>query len=52
MNQRASQGLLCFFSLIAILSGCAQDSVTPKSDSVLDKLQGEWVMTGTVGMKK
>jgi hypothetical protein len=23
--------------------------VTPKSDSVLDKLEGEWVMTGTVG---
>jgi len=24
------------------------DSVTPKSDSVLDKLEGEWAMTGTI----
>jgi len=58
MKQHVSQQLLYFFSLIAILatvisclpkSVCAQDSVTPKPDSVLDKLEGEWVMTGTVG---
>jgi hypothetical protein len=58
MKQRVSQHLLSFFSRIAILttlisflplSGCAQDSVTPKSASVLDKLEGEWVMTGTIG---
>ena len=61
MKQRLSQHLLSIFGLVAILttlisffprSGCSQDSVTPKSDSVLDKLEGEWLMTGTVGMKK
>lgn len=58
MTQRVNHHLLSFFSLIAILttlisffpcSVFAQDSVTPKPDSVLDKLEGEWVMTGTVG---
>ena len=58
MTQRVSRRLLSILSLIAILatlisslprSGCAQDPVTPKSDSVLDKLEGEWVMKGTVG---
>ncbi len=58
MIQRTSQHLLSVFSLIAILtillsffphSVCAQNSVTPKTDSVLDKLEGQWVMTGTVG---
>jgi hypothetical protein len=61
MKQRESQHLLSFFSFIAILatlisyfprSVCAQDSVTPKPDSVLDKLEGEWVMTGTIGNEK
>ncbi len=58
MKQHVPQQLLSFFSFIAILttlisnvpySVCAQDSVTSKPDSVLDKLEGEWIMTGTVG---
>jgi hypothetical protein len=58
MKQRLSQRLLSFFGLIAILgtlmyfllrSSAAQKSATPKLDSVLEKLEGEWVMTGTVG---
>ena len=58
MKQRLFQRLLSFIGLVAILgtlmyfllrSGPVQNSVTPKSDSVLEKLEGEWVMTGTVG---
>jgi hypothetical protein len=58
MIQRISQQLLSSFGLIAILttlisslpiSVCAEDSVMPKADSVLDKLEGDWVMTGTIG---
>ncbi len=61
MKQFVSQHLLSFFSLVAILamlmssfprSGSAQDTVKQKSDSVLDKLEGEWVMTGTVGSEE
>ena len=58
MIQHVSKHRLSFFSIIAILatllsyfppSGYAQDSVTPIVNSVLDKLEGEWVMTGTIG---
>lgn len=58
MKQRLFQRLLSFIGLVAILgtlmyfllrSGPVQISVTPKSDSVLEMLEGEWVMTGTVG---
>lgn len=49
--------MLSFFSFIAILTSLvssfpcsvgAQESVTSNPDSFLDKLEGAWVMTGTV----
>ncbi len=57
MKQRARLYLLFFFSFIAVPTASiayfshsvrTQDSVAPKPDSLLDKLEGEWVMTGTV----
>lgn len=57
MKPRICQHLFSFFNVIVILTTliayfpsnvCAQDSVTPKTVSILDKLEGEWVMTGTV----
>ncbi len=60
-NKRVAQRLVFLFSVIAILAtsislfsghGFAQDPATSKSGSVLDKLEGEWLMTGTVGDEK
>lgn len=61
MKQNQCEYVLSFFSFIATFttlmayfpsSVCAQDTVTPAVDSVLDKLEGEWVMTGTVANEK
>lgn len=30
----------------------AQDSATPRSDFLMDKMSGEWVMTGTIDEKE
>lgn len=57
MKQFASNQSFSSLSFIAILTTLifcfpssvgAQDSLTSKPDSVLDKLEGEWVMTGTI----
>ena len=57
MNQRPCRHRLVLFSFIAIfttLIACfprgvhAQDPVAAEPESVLDKLEGEWVMTGIV----
>lgn len=61
MKQNQREYALSFFSFIATFttlmayfpsSVCAQDTVPPAVDSVLDKLEGEWVMTGTVANEK
>lgn len=61
MKQNQCEYVLSFFSIIATFttlmayfpsSVCAQDTVPPAVDSVLDKLEGEWVMTGTVANEK
>ncbi len=31
---------------------CAQHVVNPKSDALMDKMTGEWVMTGTIGQEQ
>ena len=57
MKQNQCEYVLSFFSFIATfttlmayfpVSICAQDTVPPAIDSVLDKLEGEWAMTGTI----
>ena len=61
MKRHPSQHLLPWFNFIAILTtllSCfphsvrAQNSETSKPDFVLDKLEGEWVMTGTVASEE
>ena len=31
---------------------CAQHVVNPKADALMDKMTGEWVMTGTIGQEQ
>lgn len=47
-------GLIATLTTISLSSpmALAQDSVTPRSDALMDKMTGEWVMTGTIGQEQ
>jgi hypothetical protein len=57
MTQRICQHLLALLGLVLTLASIslypsmahAQNTVTPKPDSLMDRLTGEWVMAGKIG---
>lgn len=56
MPQRVCQHVLSFASIFLVLTSIplyspivhAQDTATPSSDFLMEKMNGEWVMTGTI----
>ena len=60
MTERISKHSLVLWSLIATITfmalsspmAYAQESVTPKAKELMNKMTGEWVMTGTIGQKQ
>ena len=60
MTQRICQHLLALLGLVLTLASIslyppmahAQNTVTPKPDSLMDRMTGEWVMEGTIGKEQ